>query len=36
MTPPACLINLLERLTELRETLSYIYQCVKGHDEGYR
>ena len=31
-TPFLGSINLLERLTELRETLTYIYQFIKGHD----
>ena len=34
--PSSCLINLLEWLTELRETLIYIYQFVKEYDKGYR
>lgn len=29
-------INLLEHLTELRETLTYIFQFIKGCDEGHR
>ena len=28
--------NLLEWLTELRETLTYFYQFIKGYDKGYR
>lgn len=27
--------NLLEWVTELRERLTYIYQVIKGYDEGY-
>ena len=36
MTPSWGWINLLEWLTELRETLTYVYQFTKGYDKGYR
>lgn len=36
MTPSSGLINLLTWLTELRESLTYIYQVIKGHDQGHR
>lgn len=28
-------INLLERLTELRETFVYLYEFIKGYDKEY-
>ena len=35
MTSSSGLINLLEQLTELKETLN-VYQFIKGYDKGYR
>ena len=34
-TPSLGLINLLEQFTKLRETLTYIYQFIKGYDKGW-
>ena len=36
VTTSSGLINLLEQLTELRATLIYIYQFIKGYDKGDR
>lgn len=33
---PGDLINSFERLTDLRETLTYLYQFIRGYDKGYR
>lgn len=32
MTPSLGLINVLEQLTELKETLTYVYQFIKEYD----
>ena len=36
MIPSLDLINLLEQLTVLRETLTYVYLFIKGYDKEYR
>ena len=35
MTPSLGLINLLEQFTKLRETLTCVYQFIKGYDKGW-